>query len=457
MSRELTISLSSEHLDSGSAEERATFGLFSMMANGHPLTAGEDAEQRELRYGPHVSGYPVAEWITWNWWRLRWEGERPAGESAASRWNFAHRMSAIGEGYAWPNIAIYSDGLQSFLASGASGSPETALFRYIGAKKRQAVPANSLEAAFDGFLKDILCRLEAAEICETNLHRLWNDLREERDSPDIARFRRLEAQLGYEPDEADEAAIRRRLDDAKKLGEASLGEIAADAALDADALNGMMQASDIVSITKRQGFEANPNDAIRLGDVTEMPQPGRVEAWHLGELCAERIRAQESLAGRPVSTGKLLEFAGSAKDAIPDQNGQVPKISFALDLDRDKGRALVYLRSKWEAGRRFELARLIGDRLFQDQISQCEDPLFPATRTRSYRQKMQRAFAAELLSPFDVVNDMMAGDYSSDEKQSQVAEHFNVSEMMVRTQLLNNHRIDRSDAPDLVERSPAPD
>jgi len=456
MSGELTISLSSERLASGSAEERATFGLFSMMANGHPLTAGEDADQRELRYGPRVSGYPVAEWVAWNWWRLRWEGERPARESAASRWDFAHRMSAIGEGYAWPNIAIYSDGLRSFLTSEASGSPETALFRYVGAK-RQAVPADSLESVFDGFLEDILRRLGAAEIRETNLHHLWNDLREERDAPDIARFRKLEAQLGCEPDEADEAAIRRRLDDAKKLGEASLGEIAADAALDADALDVMMQASDIADITKRQGFEANPNDAIRLGDAPEMPQPGRVEAWDLGELCAKRIRAQESLAGHPVSTGKLLEFAGSAKDAIPDQNGQVPKISFALDLDRDKGRALVYLRSKWEAGRRFELARLIGDRLFQDQISQCEDPLFPATRTRSYRQKMQRAFAAELLSPFDVVNDMMEGDYSSDEKQSQVAEHFNVSEMMVRTQLLNNHRIDRSDAPDLVGRSPVPD
>ena len=453
MSGELTVSLSSERLASGSAEERATFGLFSVAANGHPLTAGEDIERKELRYGPHVSGYPIAEWIAWNWWRLRWEVGRPRStdENAVSRWDFAHRMSAIGEGYAWPNVTIYSDGLQSFLTSESSGSPETALFRYMGAK-RQAVPTGSLEAAFDGFLKDILGRLEAEDVRETNLHRLWSDLKEERSKPDIARFRRLEAQLGYEPGEADEAAIRRRLDDAAKLGEKALGELAADATLDTDALDGMMRASDISDIAKREGFEANPDDAIKLGDVTGMPQLGREEAWRVGEFCAKRIRDQENLDGQLISDKQLVEFAGSMRDAISEKNGQSPKISFALA--GEDARALVYLSSKMETGRRFDLARLIGDLVFQNQLVQSGEPLFPVTRAYSYRQKMQRAFAAELLSPFASVDEMMAEDYSSDEKRHETAKRFRVSEWVVQTQLLNKRRIDRRDAPDVAERSP---
>jgi len=67
MTGELAVSLSTEALDFGPAEERATSGLFAVTANGHPLTFGEDIAQKELRHGPHVSGYPVAEWLAWNW------------------------------------------------------------------------------------------------------------------------------------------------------------------------------------------------------------------------------------------------------------------------------------------------------------------------------------------------------------------------------------------------------
>ena len=75
--------------------------------------------------------------------------------------------------------------------------------------------------------------------------------------------------------------------------------------------------------------------------------------------------------------------------------------------------------------------------------------LFPATRAYSYRQKMQRAFAAELLSPFASVAEMLRGDYS-EESQNAVAEHFTVSPMTIRTQLVNHRCIDREDAPDIV-------
>lgn len=452
MPGELTVSLSCEELDTGTTEERATFGLFAMTANERLLTAGEDTCRKELRHGPHVSGYPIAEWVVWNWWRLRWEGKvgRPSDENAASRWDFAHRMSTIGEGYAWPNITIFSDGVYSFLTSEPSRSPETTLFHYIGAG-RQRVPAESLKTAFDGFVNDILDRLEEAKVRETNLHRLWNDLREERENPELARFRRLEAQLGFEPDEADEAAICRHLDDATMLGEEALGEIAADATFDDDALNAMMSAIDITNIGKQNGFEANSNDAIVLDNAPDMPQPGQVEAWRLGELFAKEIRDQENLDGRPIPDEVLAGFAGSASDAISSQNGNSHKISFALD--KESGGTLMYLRSKWVTSRRFDLARLIGDRVLRKQIKGSIEPLFPATRTHSYRQKAQRAFAAELLSPFAFVDEMMGGDYS-DEKQNEIAEHFSVSPMTIQTQLVNHGRIDRDDAPEIINRAP---
>ena len=205
------MSLSSENLDSGSAEERATFGLFSMTANERLLTEGVDNLSREVSHDPYVSGYPVAEWLAWNWWRIRWELDRPVAPDAASRWDSAHRLSTIGDGYAWPNTTIFPNGLHSFLVSGPSRTPDTLPFRYLGATMRQeTVPARSLEEAVDGFVESALDRLEDRKLRDTNLHRLWKDLAVERDTPGLARFRRLEAQLGYDPDEADEHVIRRR-------------------------------------------------------------------------------------------------------------------------------------------------------------------------------------------------------------------------------------------------------
>ena len=451
MSDEVTVSLSSEFLDFGSPEERATFGLFAMTANGHLLTAGEDVGTKELRHGPYVSGYPIAEWLVWNWWRLRWETGHPSNEDALFRWGFAHRMSTIGEGYAWPNIAISSDGVRSFLDSQPSSSPESVLFHYFGAQGRQAVTAISLETAIDGFVADVLERLEGNEVRESNLHRLWRDLQTEREHSELARFRRLEARLGHEPDEVDENEIRIYLDDATELGEEALGEIAADAMLGGGDTNSMIRATNFAEIAEQHGFEANPKDAIKLNDMTGVPQPGQVEAWRLGERCARLIRDQEKRDTLPIDDRTLTAFAGATNSAISRQNGNPCRVSFALD--GENGGSHVWLRSRRETGRRFDLARLIGDRVLRKRLNGSTEPLLPATRASTYRQKMQRAFAAELLSPFSAVDDMMGGDFS-EEKQIEVAEHFNVSPMTIQTLLVNHHRLDRGDAPDIVDHSP---
>jgi Zn-dependent peptidase ImmA (M78 family) len=98
------------------------------------------------------------------------------------------------------------------------------------------------------------------------------------------------------------------------------------------------------------------------------------------------------------------------------------------------------LRSRWPTGRRFELARLLGDRV----IASPRGRLHAATRAYTYPQKMQRSFAAELLSPFEAVDRMLGGDYSG-EAQQDAAEHYQVSELTIRTILVNNQRLEREE------------
>ncbi len=53
-----------------------------------------------------------------------------------------------------------------------------------------------------------------------------------------------------------------------------------------------------------------------------------------------------------------------------------------------------------------------------------------------------------LLSPYEAVDDMLGAD-TSEERQTEVAEHFQVSPMAIWTQLVNKGRVAREHAPDL--------
>ena len=446
----LTLSLSVEELASGSPVERATFGLFSVCANERLLSAGQDIETGELRHGPYVAGYPLAEWFAWNWWRIRSEIGRPTKPDARHRWEFSHRMATVGDGYAWPDIRIFSDGPHSFLEAEPSQFPGTAPFRYIGSPRRQTVSTVELEAAIDGFIENMLDRLDGCGIRDTNLHRLWNDLGAEREDLESAKFRCLEAQLGCDPDELDEDAVRAHLRDAELIGEGALGEIAGDAAVHGHHQGQMLSAREVSDVAQRSGFDADMNDAVRLTDAAVLPTPGDVPAWRIGTGAARLLREQLNLDGQPICNHRLAELVGTTVGAISDTHRRSSAIPFVLDLHGGRGR--VALRSKWDTGRRFELARLLGDRVVECRMPYSGERLSPATRIYSYRQKMQRAFAAEFLSPFAEMDGMLEDDYDSEEAQVDVAQHFAVSPWTVRTQLLNHGCIDREDAPDIAVR-----
>ena len=429
-------------LDEGSAEERAGFGTIKVVADGHCLTEGFDEYAGSYREGPLVSGYHLAEWLIWNWWRLRWEPSRPHAHRTPE-WAFAHRMSTVGEGYVWPNVTIDSDGFRAVLTSERSSRRDTGPFRYFGGPTA-AFPAKYLESAIDSFASDVLKRMGAAELGDTNLHRLWRDLRIEREDPAALRFRRLEALLGRDPDETDAKEIERHLADAANLGEDALEEVAAGAAPRVRGPIYMLSAERIEEIAKRQGFDAKPADAVRLDSGTKLPVWDEIEAWRVGEAVAGAVRHREQLGAEPIDNARLAGLAGTTARAISEHTRRSDELAFALDRNGEGTR--MALRSKWETGRRFELARLIGDRLFGGARR-----LFPATQAYSYRQKAQRAFAAELLSPFEAVNEML-GDDDSDEKQTDVAQHYQVSPMTIRTLLVNKRRIALHDAPEIFDR-----
>ena len=79
------------------------------------------------------------------------------------------------------------------------------------------------------------------------------------------------------------------------------------------------------------------------------------------------------------------------------------------------------------------------------------EPLRAVTRSYTYRQKAQRAFAAEFLAPIEAVDAYLDGD-CSDDSQNEAAEHFQVSSYTIRSLLVNDHRLGRQGTLDALDR-----
>src|SRR4029077_20285046 len=110
--------------------------------------------------------------------------------------------------------------------------------------------------------------------------------------------------------------------------------------------------------------------AVQLIDAAAWRSNGEIAAWRIGAGAAKALRTQQHLGLEAISDAGLAEMAGVRTDALESRRPG-PNISFALDESFDRSK--VVLRSKWKTGRRFELARLLGDR-----ITSKTGRLFPA-------------------------------------------------------------------------------
>lgn len=416
-----------ELLNSGPPEERACFAALGIRFGHTWLSEADDRLTRRTRTAPYLSAYRLAEWLAWNWWRLRWEPR-----TRAESWALAHRMTTIGGGYVWPNITVYSDGERIVLTAKPTRQDPAEPIRYI-ADAVVVLRAVEFEGAVDCFLGQVQEQLRSEEIEGTNFDKIWNFVREERGDSEASHWRKLEAMLGFDPDEADESLINQLINDAATLGQRAIMEIAAD-----HETGTILTSQQFRDLAHTSGTEFRPSDVAQLKPTTGLPVIGQAPAWQRGAEAAKALRAQERLGDGPISNDRLAALIGAPVSVLSGRNRE-RVFSFAYNETHDAG--YIALRGRKETGQRFDLARLLGDRIAGGSGNEL---LLPATSTYTYRQKVQRAFAAELLCPFDVLEDMLRADTAGDVIED-AAQHFNVSERTVRTLLVNHRRLNRDD------------
>ena len=439
-----------EQMDFGGDDlEDATLGYFTMSRGGDCLTRGthnlKSSRHPETTDGPLVPAYHAAEWMASNYWRLCYEPGLPFGIPDIKPvvdvddeldWLATHHMSGIGNGYIWPNGHIVSDGQHVVIRTTKTKSPHS-MFKY-SFSGGIAVPLEEFQKAVDRFVEDTIGRLDGAGLRESDLHGTWSEVVEEIRSDDMSLYRRFEAIMGFDPDEGDRALVEGMIEGVRMVGEGTAAELARhNRTL---SLAGLMARrpdtiGDLLEVADRIGLDSSPGDSARLRKSDPaLGCYGRKPAWEIGGLAARSIRKQAGLNGGPVSNKKLAEMADVSPDRLYNGDNTPVSLSFSAVND-NSGSEKVVLKPAGERAVRFALARIIGDRALEAG----QTGLHLAADTKAYRQKAQRAFAAELLCPAEEAVGQLGRNPSTDAVH-RMARAYTVSTAIPRNHIENSGR-----------------
>ena len=415
----------------GPPEVLASTGRLRLQVGDSNLTEHEVTFSRTIRQEVLVPAYPLALWLAGNWWRLLHEPRPPERLRPTTDWRLAHEWPAANAGTIWPALVMASEGgTVQFQAESAAGSRQQSI-RYLN---RLPVPVSisreQVESALDAFISSVLDRLEAWDAIHTELLDLWQELKDERADQQSSRYRRLEACLGFDPDEAPQTLMEQAIHMAATMGSRNFSEIAP--------VYGQASQGHALGLQQLQQLLESPALEARLQLVAVFQKPIQARTpWRRAQQLARALRQYLGLSNEPIPTDLLCYLFG-LKTQVFESTLPTNRQPIALAVPGPTGHIALHLRKRFPSARRFELARFIGDALVTESKPR---PWLLSSDIPTERQKIQRAFAAEFLCPAEGALQQLSGDYSEPAVE-QVAERFGVSTEIVEN-LIANQEVNR--------------
>ncbi|MGY0561690.1 ImmA/IrrE family metallo-endopeptidase [Luteimonas sp. A277] len=422
---ELSINAKWMAAESGEPEVAATAAQLNMCVDDICLTRNQDVWAETVRDNVFVSAYPLATWFASSWWRLNHEPLPP--QRPGYDWRMAHELGAAGHGFVWPRIIFIPDGEAIYVWAEASMTPGQSVQYLSSLRAPKLIAPTGFQQSVERFMQSVLARLDAKDLAGSNLAQLWAIVQAELADPEAARRRKLEAKLGFDPEECPEDALNAALQWESRVGDVALSELApAIAASGADP-----DLAVIGELANADGIVGAPEFSFGSIDHLDHGAP-----WERAVHDARALRQQIGNINGPILNGALTGLMGLSSDAVADfaPRGRSP-VAVAMPLN---DRQLKFVpRRRSPAGKRFELARFLGEHL---RSSICGERWLVSTDLGTSSQKYQRAFAAEFLCPIDALASFLNGDFSSYAIE-EAAEKFDVSEQTVTSLLRNNDYI----------------
>jgi hypothetical protein len=379
----------------------------------------------------------LAFWLADHWWRLRWETIPTTNRSPD--WRSAHDLSSIGGGYPWPRLLIWGDKDRIGFLSQSDPVGVVGPVRYLTNALLYS-EAHAFESEIDRFLDEAADERRGFGTDGPALRVLIAALCDERSDPDSSLWRRLEARLGFDPDQAPEELIESLARQACELGQDAVEEaVAATPGMDASTT-----LATEVEAARSLGVVCNFSEILQAVDAA--PSPANEPPWVAAEKTAQKVREAANIDGGPLRNKALSDLLEADSKAF---RTTAPQGSYAYGLrlsdERDNTQRIV-LRSRAPQDRRFEMCRALGDALWMSG-----ERMGPLARSATARQKFQRAFAQSLLCPFDDLRRYLKTDTPGENDITAAANYFHVSERVVQTVLVNKRVIEREQFEDMLE------
>jgi hypothetical protein len=287
-----------------------------------------------------------------------------------------------------------------------------------------SIDSGELMQSLATFVTAVVARLDEKGISDTALTKEWREL--ESIDPDEAEYCRAVARLGLDPYVGNGAVRDAILRAAAELPSGLLGEFldAVDPHKIDSGIRWIQRARDIVQSSARTIDELRSlrSEVPKLGT-----EPWHRTPWQTGWHQARLIRG---LLGHAADQVLSLDSLLPTDDASSGDHGLIGLGGIASDD------ASLFLlgRSVTRESKKFNQGRALWNLLFR-QVSDN----FLITSSHTDRQKVERAFAAELLAPAEGIRDQLGvdPDVAGDEDLEQVAAHFGVSSVLVCHQVEN--------------------
>jgi hypothetical protein len=423
-------------------ELAATFAGLEIRIGGSTVTLVEDTESGSARRQVFVPLYPLAEWMAFNWWLLL-ANTRPATalgrlesrddlarDRILRRYQGRHGVRGAGDGFHWPDLLILPEGDTTRLVWQADrGVGEQLPVRYL-ASGEASVDGTSLRTRMTNLIEDVLARLDDRGVGDTPLAQEWVAIRSA--DKEEASYCHAAASLGLDPyaeAEPYEAGILEAhhalrgtpelLDDflaavdPRQLGESLAWVRRAEEeieALTARATAGLSRLWSQVDLSLVHGDLAPWEIGWRYArHVRSVLGLGADQRLVVDDLVTELVRPGGARGIR--AAGGVHDPTGGPIVVVPTR--QTPPVrSFLL------ARALWHIVQR----RRWGFLR------------------FLVTSAHTSRQRVERAFAAELLAPAEGIRHRLDGDMIAgleDDVLVDVADGYGVSPLVVRHQIEN--------------------
>jgi len=380
-----------------------------------------DTQKGTVRDYFRASSTGLALWLADNWWRLRWETIHDA-RFPAVEWRLRHELNSASGGALWPPAMIFSVGdrivFSPSVGTNIIDGPQAYFNFKIG-----MVAASEYESELDGFFAAVLEHC-ASSIDGKALDVLLKQIRTERQDSELAAWRRLEACLGFDPDSAPDDVIEALIDLEDVAGEDGVEEAAhaqpGDAAPQA--------LIDAIDATQQSQIEVDLGLAAELSHDWHLPR--YASPWRMAEAAAAELR---SIIGVPRGRLDNRVFGDIFKtrwDTLRNATATARHLSYGARISSD-GKSKVALQTLRPYDRRFELTRQ-----FADAVWQRNSEFGIVSRSKSDRQKFQRAFGHSLLCPFDDLQHILDVNDPTPEAMVSAAKSFGVNKSVVRNQLV---------------------